>query len=96
MSALVWLRGLPLVHKIGAVLAIVAVVAGLWLYFDRKDVRRLEKVEAGAVNKERAAMAVETVKKVEKANEARNNIRERDDAWHLECLRHARNPESCG
>ena len=97
MSAL-WatFRGLPVLGQVGALLALIGLLAGLWLYFDRKDARRIEKVEAGAVNKERAATAVETVKKVEKANEARNNVRERDDAWHAECLRHARNPADCG
>lgn len=86
----------PVWRQAGALLVLIGLVAALWGYFDRKDERRIEKVEAGGVNKERTATAVETIHKVEKANEARNAVRERNDAWVAECLRHARNPADCG
>ncbi len=46
-------------------------------------------------NEQRAAQAEATIKQVEKANEASDNLRGNADAAHAECLRHARNPGDC-
>ena len=54
-----------------------------------------EKGEATGVTAQREANLSETVKNVEKANAAAENVVHNIDAGRDECLRNARNPSDC-
>ena len=91
-----FLSAIPTPWKLGAlavaaVLAIVGVLAFIDRAFDETE-------EKGAVV-ERAKSAEQTIKNVETANEARDEVVQRDDAGDrvrfCQCLRTARTPANC-
>jgi len=86
--------------KAGAWVIIAAVVAlGLWgaisWFTGTVEDARTDGVEQG-VTTERAATQAEVIKNVEKANEARNDVRDpRACAAYDECMRSARSAANC-
>lgn len=81
------------------VIAVAALCVGLWLFFDsREKVDDTANQQIGRTE-ERAEQQAETIQNVEKANEAREEIRAPgpvgDRARYDQCMRSARNPENC-
>lgn len=72
-----------------------ALLAFLWLCLDaREQAEDQRNREIGAtVERERSATA--TIKQVEKANAAADNLGRSSDAARAECLQNARNPADC-
>lgn len=92
-----WLltKQLGLHRALWIVMAIVA-LGGIWLFLsEREDADDKRNQEIGGTI-EREASQSEIIKNVEKANEARDEIRNDDgDARYNQCLRTARTPAVC-
>lgn len=82
-----------------ALLAVALLLAGAWIWIvksEEADDRRNQEIGA-TVEREKAQ--AETIKRVETANEAREEINRNDDAGirlrYEQCLRTARTPANC-
>lgn len=85
----------PTLAKIASYGLPVALALGAWLWFDARE-RADDKAnqELGAAVQREADLR-ETVKNVEKANEAADLIRRDPARAHAECVRTARTPANC-
>lgn len=85
----------PTLAKIASFGLLAALAVGGWLWFDAREKAddKANQEIGGAVQRE--ADLRETVKNVEKANEAADLVRRDPDRAHAECLRTARTPANC-
>ncbi len=94
---LLWALGVPKQVWLG--LAALALLSGAVWYCDRQLDNRVEEAEEKGAEKERTIQLEETVKNVEKADEARKDIADKsplgDCIRYNQCLRTARTPENC-
>lgn len=82
-------------HYLAAGVLAIAMLAALWMWLDAReqaDDRRNQDIGA-TVERERSATA--TIKQMEKANAAADNLGRSSDAARAECLQNARNPADC-
>ena len=85
----------PLLSKIASYGLLAALVVGAWIWLDAREKAddKANQEIGGAVQRE--ADLRETVKNVEKANEAADLIRRDPARAYTECLRTARTPANC-
>lgn len=82
-------------HWLAAGIAALTLLVALWLWLSAReaaDDRRNREIGA-TVERERAATA--TIKQVEKANAAADDLGRSSDAARAECMQNARNPADC-
>lgn len=85
----------PTLAKIASYGLLTALAVGAWIWFDAREKAddKANQEIGGAVQRE--ADLRETVKNVEKANEAADLIRRDPARAYAECLRTARTPANC-
>lgn len=95
---MIWaaLTDLPRWAKVaGTAVLAAAILMGLWLWIgSREEADDKANQQIGAAI-QREGDLTETIKQVEKANEAEARIERDPDARHAGCLRHSRTPENC-
>lgn len=71
-------------------------LGGMYLWITKAEEADDKKNQEAGAKVQREGDLRETIKRTEKANEARNDIRSnRDDSRYRQCLRTARTPKSC-
>lgn len=95
--ALSFIKGLS--WKVWAALAVLALSAGTVYYCQEQVEERVDDARELGQTEERNIQLTETLKNVEKADEARETIADPgpdgDNARYNQCLRTDRNPENC-
>lgn len=85
----------PLASKLLSYGLLVALAVGLWLWFDAREKADDTRNQGIGAAIERETGLQDTIKNVEKANEATELIRRDPARAYAECLRTARTPALC-